>query len=276
MARDAIEPEIDRLYQLPAEDFTRERNNLAKELKGDAAKRVRALPKPSASAWAVNQLYWRDRKTYDALVSTSERLRAAHRAVLGGRNADLRQTDAAHREAHKAALASITRLLDEAGHRISSAAQNEIARTLERLPVDGPPGRLAKPLRPEGFEALQGTPVRAAPSHDREAEPKTPRATTSPREAAAAARAEKAARKRERQEAARVLKAVRERERREREQVAKLRRQLAAAERDTVASRQQLERARDAEATLTRALEDAEASWRRSERALRQAESDQP
>src|SRR5437773_10087717 len=60
----ALESEVDRLYQLPLSEFTAARNALAKTLKGDEAARVRALAKPTVVPWAVNQLYWRDRKIY--------------------------------------------------------------------------------------------------------------------------------------------------------------------------------------------------------------------
>ena len=45
--------EIDRLYELPLEEFTAARNALAKET-GDAA--LKQLKKPTVPAWAVNQL----------------------------------------------------------------------------------------------------------------------------------------------------------------------------------------------------------------------------
>src|SRR5215467_583167 len=62
-----LDAEIDRLYQLPLDEFTAARNVLAKQAGGEAG-RVRALGKPSVPAWIVNQLYWRDRKVWDALV----------------------------------------------------------------------------------------------------------------------------------------------------------------------------------------------------------------
>src|SRR6516162_4230528 len=41
-----LDAEIDGLYQLPLEEFTAARTALAKSLKGDAARDVRALKKP--------------------------------------------------------------------------------------------------------------------------------------------------------------------------------------------------------------------------------------
>src|SRR5579872_3059426 len=66
-----LEAEIDRLYQLPLDEFTEARNAVAKDAGGEAG-RVRALGKPSVPAWIVNQLYWRDRPTWDALIAAAE------------------------------------------------------------------------------------------------------------------------------------------------------------------------------------------------------------
>ena len=72
----APDQEIDRLYQLPLDEFTPARNALARTAGADAA-RVRALSKPPIAAWAVNQLYWRNRKIWDALVAAAENARRA-------------------------------------------------------------------------------------------------------------------------------------------------------------------------------------------------------
>src|SRR5688572_8410062 len=59
-----MDDEMRRLYRLPLGEFTAVRNALAKQLQkkgeGDAANEVKALPKPSVSAWAVNQLFERE------------------------------------------------------------------------------------------------------------------------------------------------------------------------------------------------------------------------
>src|SRR4051794_41911269 len=51
----ASDEDIDRLYGLPLAEFTAARNALAKELGGEEGKGVKALRKPSAAAWALNQ-----------------------------------------------------------------------------------------------------------------------------------------------------------------------------------------------------------------------------
>ncbi|HEX6459560.1 MAG TPA: hypothetical protein VF032_11635, partial [Thermoleophilaceae bacterium] len=54
------EEQLDALYGLPLEEFTPRRDELSKELRAagsrDAAAWVKALRKPTAAAWLVNQL----------------------------------------------------------------------------------------------------------------------------------------------------------------------------------------------------------------------------
>jgi hypothetical protein len=76
--------EIERLYALPLDEFTRERDELAKRLRADgdrdAAAAVKALKKPSVAAWAVNQVR-RDRpEDMRRLLDVTEEL---HRVYAG-------------------------------------------------------------------------------------------------------------------------------------------------------------------------------------------------
>src|SRR2546423_15295292 len=98
-----LEAEIDRLYALPLDEFVRARDELAKSLrregKREDADRVRALRKPTAGAWALNQAVLRRRKETDALMSAGGRLRAAHEALpSGGARAGLRDAMAGERD----------------------------------------------------------------------------------------------------------------------------------------------------------------------------------
>src|SRR5436190_1864627 len=87
-----VEAEIDRLYGLPLGDFVRERNALAARVAkaGDreAGARVKALPKPSQSAWAVDALVRRERGALDALLRAGDRARAAQARALATGSAD--------------------------------------------------------------------------------------------------------------------------------------------------------------------------------------------
>lgn len=148
-----IDDAIDRLYQIGLDAFVAERNALAK-----AAKRpdVKALEKPAAPAWAVNQLYWRQRAVFDRLVAASEAVRAAHRALLTGQPADVRAAEAAHRDAMREAQSVVRTALSEAGVAASPSTLEAIGRTLEALPHVEANGRLTKPLTPQGLDALAG------------------------------------------------------------------------------------------------------------------------
>ena len=161
MARHADDDRIDHLYQLPLDEFTPARNALAREA-GTSGPEIKRLEKPNAAAWAVNQLYWRDRRLYDNLVAASEKLRAAYRLQLAGKTADVKGAETTHRELVKKATQAAREIL-EAGGNASGPVMEAIRETLDTLPGADPPGRLTKPLKRTGFEALHGFTVSASP-----------------------------------------------------------------------------------------------------------------
>src|ERR671914_2647188 len=85
---DPVEEAAGRLYGLPLEDFTRERDATARELRKakerDAAATVAKLPKPSQAAWAANHLARERRDLVDALLAAGDALREAQDAALSG------------------------------------------------------------------------------------------------------------------------------------------------------------------------------------------------
>ena len=115
MSRPADDDPIDLLYQLPLDEFTPARNALAKEA-GKGAPQIKRLEKQNAPAWAVNQLYWRDRTLYDSLIAASEKLRAAYRLQLAGKSADVKAAETAHRELVKKATQAAREILEAAVH----------------------------------------------------------------------------------------------------------------------------------------------------------------
>lgn len=157
-----IHAEIDDLFQLSLGEFTGARNALAKRLKGEGrtldAERVKALAKPPATAWAVNQLYWQDPKAIERLLTLGERVRKAQSGQL--RNADLRALLDEKKQMTTALLTKASAILEEAGHAASPNAMRRVSATLESLAawggVDGVPraGRLTADLDPPGFDAL--------------------------------------------------------------------------------------------------------------------------
>ncbi len=156
--------DVDALFQLPLVEFTAARNALVSRLKkGGAAgeaERVKALAKPSISAWVVNQLYWRHREAFNALLTAGERFRTAQAAQLAGNAANVREP----LEARRTALAALARLaagvLRDAGHTANPDTLRRITTTLEALSVYGslpeapPAGRLTDDVDPPGFETL--------------------------------------------------------------------------------------------------------------------------
>jgi hypothetical protein len=154
----SLDGKIDDLYRQPLDAFVTARNALAKTLTGDEAKRVRALVKPTVVPWSVNQVYWQARPTYDKLIKSGERLRAAQIASLEGRRgADVREAGDSHRTALADAVKAAERLAAAAG---ANPPADALMRTFETLSLASepaePPGRLTKPLQPSGFEALAG------------------------------------------------------------------------------------------------------------------------
>src|SRR4051794_14456359 len=124
----SLDSSIDELYRGPLSDFVAARNALAKTLKGEDAKQVKQLQKPTTVAWAANQLYWHSRSVYDRLVKSGGKLKAAQIGALGGRRVDVRTASEQHRLALGEALAETARLAAEAGLNPNG---DELSRTFE-------------------------------------------------------------------------------------------------------------------------------------------------
>jgi hypothetical protein len=165
MARD-VEREIDELYRQPLEGFIAGRNVLASRLRKEddrqASERVRALTKPGASAWAVNQVYWHDRPAFDALMEAGAQLRERQRAGLEGGKTDLQDHIEARRRAVAAATVAAIRRLAATGKPVSPEIRSRVSKTLEALSIlSGLPsqpavGRLADDVDPPGFNIFAG------------------------------------------------------------------------------------------------------------------------
>ena len=167
-----LDDEIDDLFRLPLAEFISARKALAARLKserrGGEADRVKSLPKPSISVWAVNQLYWRHRDQFDRLIAAGQRFRRAHSSRTG-KAEEMNEALHARREAlsHLSDLAA--RLLSDAGHNPALETMRRIGTTMEAisayaaLPDDQAAGRLTKDLDPPGFESLAPF-IRAVPT----------------------------------------------------------------------------------------------------------------
>ena len=266
--------EVAALYKLPLGEFTAARNALAKKL-GPAAGGVRTLEKPNVAAWAVNQLYWQRRASYDALIHAAQAMRTAHTHMLSGRKADVPQADAAHREAIRAATQSIREVAQAAGESLSPGTMDAVAETLRALPSQEPPGRLTRPLQPLGFGMLMtmgvqspasrvqspgsGAGVRETGSHG----VKKPEVRISAADRAAARKeaAESAKKRKELEKALRAAEAV---EREAEGALAEAKKALAKVERDYDTIRDRLQ-------FLEKQRTDAEAETHKRSRALKDA-----
>ena len=278
MAPRRIDSEIDRLYQLPPGEFTAARNALAKQA-GAAAADVRSLAKPPIAAWAVNQIYWKQRAVYDALIAASAELRTLHTAVLAGRRADIREAAKAHDESIDAALKAALAILRDEGDPVTDATRQAILITLRALPADDPPGRLTRTLQPGGFEMLSGLSIAgpksgsAGPGKGRAKAITAPKGSTpakSPPQAKVTAQenaAREAAARRVREAEQAASRAEFEAARLTREAV-KADRQLEQAREALEAAQQTLEDAKTAAATTARARDTAERRAKEAERAL--------
>lgn len=153
----ALADEIERLYQLTPSEFTGARNAAAALLKSPADKAaIKALQKPTTPAWAVNQLYWKRRKVYQQVLEAAKKLRDAHAQQLAGRFADVQSAERNQSDTLKKAADEIRELLKAGGEKDTSSTMNAVVETLQALPGRDDHGRLVKPLKPLGFEALAG------------------------------------------------------------------------------------------------------------------------
>jgi hypothetical protein len=197
-----LDEELDRLYGSSLADFTQVRNELARELRSsgdrEAADDVKALAKPSISAWAVNQLVRAQRMQIRSLVTASDRVRDQQEELLRGGSPDaLQEAVARQREVVGALLESSKSVLASAGHPATEATLDRIRKTL--LAVGGDDegrrlleaGRLTEDLDPAGF----GAPVPgAAPATGAQRPPGKRRPARRTRPAAGRAEREKARR----------------------------------------------------------------------------------
>src|SRR5436190_17561372 len=174
----AAEEEIDRLYGLPLDEFTRARDELARRVRqeGDAegAAEIKRLRKPSVPAWVVNQLARQRELDMQRLVKAGEQLAGAQveaiRAQKGDAFVEARRDE---QRALEALAAGAREILAEAGR--GAAAVDRVVATLRAgsLTEDGrallKSGRLTEELEPPGFEALAGLEIPAGPPRPRPA-----------------------------------------------------------------------------------------------------------
>jgi hypothetical protein len=210
----------DALYGLPLEQFTPERDELAKRLRKegdrDAADRVKKLRKPTVAAWAVNQVARTQPKAIRELGKAGEALRDAQAAIVAGKgSADkLRSATERERAVVQELMDAARGLLSGSGKGLSESVLEDVAETLRAAAVDDDTreavlaGRLDRERRAAGLGAgLEGFAVSGGATRAKPA-PAKPKAA--PGKAKQAAEEREAARKVEaqRQEAVRAARAA--------------------------------------------------------------------
>ena len=263
-----VDEQIDRLYQLPLDEFTAARNALAKEA-GPQAAGIKQLVKPPLAAWAVNQLYWDRRAEYQSLVDAAERMRKTHKAVIEGRKGDLRAAGREHELALEKTLKATVELLEERQQPVTETTRHAILNTLRALPTDETPGRLSRALAPGGFEMLAGVTPKKGPGgrQDLGTQGPTPLKTQGSKDPP------NLKAQREREAAERAVRDAEHRSRRAEFESARAARDASKAEKRLAEAREALARAQEEAATAERAAADADRAREAAERKSRDAES---
>jgi len=196
----SFDNDVDGLFKLPLNEFIGARKTLAARLKqsgqGSEAEFVKALIKPSITAWAVNQLYWMHREEFGRLIETGQRFRQAQTSRAAGKITDMRVSLEERREALSDLARLAEALLREAGNNPSPDTIRRITTTLEAmsayasLPDNLQPGRLTQDVDPPGFDSLASfVPGAAMPARRKE----PARIVPSPKRGARAAELKKSA-----------------------------------------------------------------------------------
>jgi hypothetical protein len=174
------EEEVDRLYGLPLDEFTRARDELARGVRqegdADAAAEIKQLRKPNLPAWVVNQLARQRELDVQRLLKAGEQLAGAQVEAIRAPSGDA-LLDARRNQQHalEALAARAKEILVDAGR--GPAVLDRVLSTLRAgsLTEEGrallKSGRLTEELEPPGFEALAGLDVPAAPARREKAAP---------------------------------------------------------------------------------------------------------
>lgn len=165
---------VDALYGLPLDEFTPARDALAKELRAGgeraAADWVKALKKPTATAWLVNQLARTQGADAKGVLDSGEAVRAAQERALAGKGkpGELGEATEEHGRAMRALLGKAPGLLDREGRSPSAATLDRAAETLRAIALDDEAragfasGRLTRERQASGLGFAPGASAPAA------------------------------------------------------------------------------------------------------------------
>jgi hypothetical protein len=159
-----LDRELDELYALPLDEFTKARNDLSTRLRkahqSDAAAEVRGLKKPSLPAWAANHLARAEPALVRELIDAGAQLRNVQQGALAGRESQAAVTEAAARE-RDALRALVAAARSALGRRATPQLLDRLSQTLRAAAVDPriapllETGRLTEDVRAVGFGPLE-------------------------------------------------------------------------------------------------------------------------
>lgn len=124
------------LYSLPLEEFVAARTEAAKSAAGTdkaLATAVRALPKPSVAAWAVNMLAVHHPEAVVEVTELGQSMRAAQNALDAGAMRELGQE---RRRVLSKVMETVRSVAEKQGRNISDAVADEIEETLRAATAD--------------------------------------------------------------------------------------------------------------------------------------------
>ncbi len=280
-----LDDDLERLYRRPPGEFIAARNELAKQVgkrDGKAGKaeadKVRALPKPTPSAWAVNALFEHEAERMETLLAAGERARAGQKEAVAGRGAEsLRASLEAARKLVEELRRRGGALLTGAGIALSKATSERLATNLQALAfspaAEAEAARrwLDRDLDPPGFEVLAGLQLAGAPVVDfaarkaqREARKEKEEKPEPERKLHSVPKPAGDEEERQRREAAERAQAEREAERRRR-RIAVAEEKLERARKEATAAKEEVAQAHKAASEARRRAEAAEAAAGRAE-----------
>jgi hypothetical protein len=159
MEEEALAGIANGLYAVPLDDFVAARTAAAKEAAGqdkELAAAIKALPKPSVAAWAVNMLALHQPEVLDGLAELGSRMRAAQAGLDASA---LRELGRERRTVLAAAVDTARSVAQQQGRAISDTIAGDVEETLRALTADEGAaaavrsGRLLKSLSADGVNA---------------------------------------------------------------------------------------------------------------------------
>jgi hypothetical protein len=132
--------DADELYQLPLEDFTKARDDLAKRLtkesRRDDAAAVKALKKPTVATWSLNQVAWRNPSAIHTVLEAGAKLREAHEAALSGDASALKLAKRVEDDSVENVVAEAGRVMQDLGRAANAAQLDRVRDTVRAAALD--------------------------------------------------------------------------------------------------------------------------------------------